>query len=226
MEQVIQDGRHDGRRIHDRFHLIDLPMAFARDILGIVKELAIAALHRERYQRLPDFLILHHFAEGGNRPLLLGEFPQGTQGFPDKVVLGWCDDYVLLSQIGQHPFLGPLDFLLILDIGQRLEGKFPLAFSGNVIEIPTNSQSQCPARCRLIEDEHIAVRVFQEVSFQRIEQHGLAAAGWPTDHRMPYVFDMQRQPEWREPAGIGIEQYRPLQVLIPFVSGPQRGDRG
>ena len=98
----------------------------------------------------------------------------------------------------------------IFNAGQWLKGQLPGPLSRDIIEIPTNRHGQRPAAGCFIKDKDIAVRIFQEMGFQCIQQNRLACTGRPTDHRMPHVTDMQGQPKRRVPGRIRIEQYRPL----------------
>ena len=210
MEEVIQGRRHDGRDAHERFHFEDPPVAFAGEIDVVVEELTKAALHGQGLHGLADFLGLDHFVEDGQRPLLLRQDLEALQGVPDEDVFLRRHLDVALDEVGHDPFLGPLDFPFVVDVGKRLEGEVGVPFGSEVVEMAAHAVRQGTGTGSLIEDEDVGIGILQKVRFQRVEENGFTGPGRPDDERMPYTPYVEGETEGRIARRVRIEQYRPL----------------
>ena len=157
----------------------------------------MTSLHRERFQGLPNLLILHEFAETGQGAPFDRKFLQRQQCLPDKIILCRCNRDVALLEVGDDPLFCPFRLMVIVNIREWLKRQLPFVFTSNVVKISSDSKGKGTAGCRLVEDEDVAVRIFEKMSFNGIEEDGFSRSGRSHNHCMPGVTDMQGKPKRR-----------------------------
>ena len=58
--------------------------------------------------------------------------------------------------------------MVIVNIRERLKRQLPFVFTGNVVKISSDSKGKGTAGCRLVENEDVAIQIFEKMSFNGI----------------------------------------------------------
>ena len=95
-----------------------------------------------------------------------------------------------------------------------------LRLVAKVEELAPHSRCQYHGRGSLVKDEHSGILVLSEAGGNDVELNAFPCAGGSHDQSMANIPYMERKPEGSIPCRLGIDEGRPLQMLVPWLPCP------
>ena len=198
-------------------------------ILAAVKDFAVLALvplivgKRHRVERRLQLPALKEADERRHGAVALLDPRDGRKGIThDPLLLGGHVN-ALLAQVVTEPVECPLPLILIVNVGERLEGQ--RTRSPNVVKFAADTHGEDFARCALVEDDDARILVFTECRLDAVEMDGLSCARRTDHQRVPHILDVEIQPIRRATVGLRVEQRRSVQVFVALVACPGKRER-
>ena len=162
---------------------------------SVLALIALIVLQGERIERLLEPPRLEKGDEAGDGAEFLLCARKGGKRVADEglVLRRYLDP--LFAQIVGQPFLRPLAFALIIDVGERLKGEF-FGISADVVELPADAHGEDFGACAFVKDDDAGVAVFPECTLNAVEMDGFARTGRSDHEGMPEVANVEIQAIW------------------------------